>query len=470
MNEHDNIQDHNIRQLLRLTLLERDGEDTFTQKLIDMEAQFVFGNEAIEIPSPRKEQEILNKLFRSNGSAWLKGLLGTVIVIVIAAAFFLLNKQEETTLASSQQALPSNENDMKELTGSTINTDSIKEEKYRETVTSILTLKTDSPVQAQQDIRPGLNEMNTGNIKTPGNTKLKLQQDETDRYANVPVLSQEQIKENTKFKEKMIKQVIKKDKDHWAFIPMSTEVYKGDTVSVNAFYIATTEVTNKEYRTFLYDLLAQDRVDDYLIAVPDSTQWTHALAGASSYERYYFSHPAYDNYPVVNVSRDGAQMYCTWLVKAANEKAMKDNPESKWKSLLSNDIRLPAELEWVTAARGGLMDHVYAWEGNNLRNKKGAMLANFKRPAESQDTLQSRSADVTAPVFSYWPNKYGLFCMSGNVAEMVWRHKTKQPGTKGGCWYSDNEHIKIDAEDEFAGITEGRPFIGFRPVMTFKIK
>ena len=29
------------------------------------------------------------------------------------------------------------------------------------------------------------------------------------------------------------------------------------------------------------------------------------------------------------------------------------------------------------------------------------------------------NADVTAPVYSYWPNDYGLFNMAGNVSEWV---------------------------------------------------
>jgi hypothetical protein len=63
-----------------------------------------------------------------------------------------------------------------------------------------------------------------------------------------------------------------------------------------------------------------------------------------------------------------------------------------------------------------------------------------------------------------------LFCMSGNVAEMVWISENgkagSKPGTKGGSWGSDAEHIKIEAEDEYRGITEASIYIGFRPVFT----
>lgn len=64
----------------------------------------------------------------------------------------------------------------------------------------------------------------------------------------------------------------------------------------------------------------------------------------------------------------------------------------------------------------------------------------------------------TAPVLTYHANPFGLFNMSGNVAEML-----DQPGrTKGGSWASSGYYIRIDAEDEYAGITEPSPKIGFR--------
>ncbi len=34
---------------------------------------------------------------------------------------------------------------------------------------------------------------------------------------------------------------------------------------------------------------------------------------------YYYQHPAYGNYPVVNVSKDQMQGYCNWLSDILNE-------------------------------------------------------------------------------------------------------------------------------------------------------
>ena len=52
----------------------------------------------------------------------------------------------------------------------------------------------------------------------------------------------------------------------------------------------------------------------------------------------------------------------------------------------------------------------------------GDFVANFKRGRGDNMGVAGNlndAADITAPVFSYWPNDYGLYNMVGNVAEWV---------------------------------------------------
>jgi formylglycine-generating enzyme required for sulfatase activity len=294
---------------------------------------------------------------------------------------------------------------------------------------------------------------------------------------------------------------------------MGSDVFYGDTVSIQAFYAATSEVTNNQYRTFLNDLIIQGRIDEYVKAVPDTSKWisegralfyklqpdsTKWPGSISSYfepmKKNYFWHPAYDSYPVLNVSREGAKLYCIWLTQAVNEKIKKDNAESKWNSLFINDLRIPQDVEWMMAARGGRVGAEYPWTGKvgatkGAQNAHGCYLANFcirkykeevtcpnKKYPDAYTSAGTVSLDYsyTAPVMSYNGNDYNLFCVSGNAAEMVWvsnkGREAAKPGTKGGSWSSDAEHIKIEAEDEYSGITEGSIYIGFRPVFTATIK
>jgi formylglycine-generating enzyme required for sulfatase activity len=285
----------------------------------------------------------------------------------------------------------------------------------------------------------------------------------------------------------MVRQLIKKDKTAWAYIPMSTEVLNGQKISSNAFYISTMEVTNNQYRVFLNDLLIKDKTDDYIKAVPDTTKWR--IENRPFYDpmvKYYFWHPAYNDFPVLNISREGAKMYCDWLTNAVNEKIKTDNSPEKVESLYINDLRIPNEIEWVTAARGKLGDVDYPWtispDRNSVQNMIGCYLCNFsiinypdslKKKSECSklpDAITSAGSIsgefyFTAKSNSYNPNNYGLFCISGNAAEMVWQNETLKPITKGGSWNSDADHVKINSTEN-EDVTEGSPYIGFRPVFT----
>jgi formylglycine-generating enzyme required for sulfatase activity len=211
-------------------------------------------------------------------------------------------------------------------------------------------------------------------------------------------------------------------------------------------------------------LLIQGRKDEFLKARPDYKQWSiFQKQENSSMEQHYFSHPAYDNFPVVNVSREGAEMYCVWLTKEIIN-TVEDKKKSQY-----NDVRIPVREEWVMAASSGGTKYPYPWGEQPDRLIKDAQV--YATYAQEKNTLNeiANKQDVTTSVIAYLPNDFGLYNMSGNVAEMVYDDiKLKTAGTAGGGWMSTADEIKILAPDTYSGIVLPNVCIGFRVVMTVK--
>src|SRR5690606_30978849 len=69
----------------------------------------------------------------------------------------------------------------------------------------------------------------------------------------IPTLNAEQRAANEKQKQKMLKSLGKRDKKEWAFMPSGKTSVFGNSLSLQAYYMQTTEVSNLEYRTFLFD-------------------------------------------------------------------------------------------------------------------------------------------------------------------------------------------------------------------------
>ncbi len=122
----------------------------------------------------------------------------------------------------------------------------------------------------------------------------------------------------------------------------------------------------------------------------------------------YYSHPAYDDYPVVGVSWKQATAFCHWRTGMMRDYCLQN------KRPIPNEYRLPTEAEWEYAARGGLDQQMYPWGGPYTYDREGCYLANFL-PQRARYGIDG--GVCTLPVGSYLPNDYGLFDMAGNVAE-----------------------------------------------------
>lgn len=145
---------------------------------------------------------------------------------------------------------------------------------------------------------------------------------------------------------------------------------------------------------------------------PDTLVWIrdYTFSYNEPLTEKYFSHVAYDNYPVVGVNWSQAKAFCNWRTKQMNTfQEMIKNPGVM-------DYRLPSEVEWEYAARGGHQMTLYPWGSYYTRDKEGNFVANFK-PMRGNYVSDSRSNVTTLKVANFLPNSYGLYDMAGNVAE-----------------------------------------------------
>lgn len=127
----------------------------------------------------------------------------------------------------------------------------------------------------------------------------------------------------------------------------------------------------------------------------DGADWQHPEGPQSSIAQR-------ENHPVVHVSWNDAQAYCHWL-----------------------GCRLPTEIEWEYAARGGLEKQRYPW-GNELLQENTHHCNIWQGEFPTVNTEEDGFYG-TAPVTAFHPNGYGLYNVSGNVWEWCDSFYAKRP-------------------------------------------
>ena len=270
--------------------------------------------------------------------------------------------------------------------------------------------------------------------------------------------------------------------------PVATQVNFNKQITIGAFFMDDTEITNNEYRQFINELQEGGGEYEFLAGrganfimdelYPDTAVWqrnyTHHMG--DPLVTYYYSHPAFDNYPVVGVDWEAAKVFSQWRTAYLNE-YRESNGE-----FVMPDFRLPSEAEWEYAARGGRDMAKYPWGGPYIRNSKGCMLANFK---PGRGNYFDDGFAYTAPVASYFANDYGLYDMAGNVAE--WCEDAWNPAATAIVWdlnptYNDeSEPRKVVRSGSWKDISyftqtgtrtyehkdSTTAYIGFRCAMTY---
>ena len=145
-------------------------------------------------------------------------------------------------------------------------------------------------------------------------------------------------------------------------------------VCVEPFFLATTEVTNGQYRLFYSKNNSRDGFNE-------------------------------DDQPVAGLSLGQATAFAEWLSESTGK-----------------EYRLPTEAEWEYAARAGT-ETAYWW-GEQV----GTNRANCRVCGSRWDNM------TTAPVGSFEPNPWGLYDTAGNVQEWTCsKYESRYDGSESRC-------------------------------------
>ncbi len=221
------------------------------------------------------------------------------------------------------------------------------------------------------------------------------------------------------------------------------------TVSIANFYMDETEISNNDFREFLFDMKKKVSADSLLKLEPAENVWSGAMSFNDMYQSYYFRFPGFNFYPVAGVSWSQAKTYSNWRTEFVQDLIRKERElDSTFtkaqlieRGVALADFRLPTEAEWEYAAKAMIgtqyldenqeYGRIYPWDGRGIRNpynvkrkgKQGDFLANFKRGRGDYGGISGNQTNdgsiILTNVYDMAPNDFGLYHMAGNMNEWV---------------------------------------------------
>lgn len=222
------------------------------------------------------------------------------------------------------------------------------------------------------------------------------------------------------------------------------------------------ETWNEIYIQFLNELKSAGNLNDYNIASIDTNNWNEII-GLNILDSLGTTYHKEAYYPVVNISYEGAVLFCAWLTEKYNKIENRNYEHLQF--------RLPSEKEWIHAAVGKRIESVYPWHTEYLLDEKGNYLCKFKhlgdqsivydenikeyRIFDDVDNKNTNPFSLISPIDSYNENDFGLYNLSGNVGEML----NEKGAYKGGHWNLPGGNLKVIALGQYQ---EASPFVGFR--------
>ncbi len=208
---------------------------------------------------------------------------------------------------------------------------------------------------------------------------------------------------------------------------------KDQKVAVRSFQISKYEISNAEYAAFLnVEKIGPDGIfkGKQMINISSEDLQLEYQNGI------WMPKPGKENYPMVMVSYYGAWDFCQWT-----------------------GGKLPTEMEWIWAAKGGLKSNNYIYAGSNNLDEVGWYRENCE--GHSHEVGQKKS------------NELGIYDMSGNAWEWCLNDSLKTDTDfcvhMGGSWFAGEQPSQISAHYGNTP-THFSNSVGFRVIFPVKKK
>ena len=227
--------------------------------------------------------------------------------------------------------------------------------------------------------------------------------------------------------------------------PKQTFIPPGTVWLRDNLFIDETEISNVNWLEFVYWNYSHNLPKSYCDSMlPDSNVWGDTYLHESWYKqyysnilakRYYFRHPAFQNYPVVGISYKQAKEFCKWRSDRVNEYYYRlKNHIKNWKydSTYNQNFpkvviyRLPSREEWEYAASAGFDFEKYPLGFEKIKDKNNLPVSDTKEYAIISEYLLNDTATygsythfLMTPVYVGKPNKFGIYNLLGNVSEII---------------------------------------------------
>ena len=197
-------------------------------------------------------------------------------------------------------------------------------------------------------------------------------------------------------------------------------------VWLSSYYIGRFEVTNAEFQEFLREPGGYNGAENW---TEEGRRWkasnsctASATLAPNQAEYRRFGQP---DQPVTSVSWFEAHAYCRWLTAKS--------AKHRWR------FKLPTDAQWEKAARG---PDGFDYGLSRRISDEESKLYNWKKNPIAEETV----VGVEPTKQRYRPNRYGIYHMSGNVAE--WTQSAFQPFSRAAPYREEDARNRDSLPDQ----------------------